>query len=169
MKDIKNYEGLYAITSCGKVWSYRRKKFLAPRDDKDGYQRVNLCKDGQQKTFFIHRLVAEAYIPNPDNKPQINHKDEVKTNNYLNNLEWATSKENVNYGTRNERSAKSRSIPVYCVELDKVFSSMKEGAQALGLQPGNISACCAGRAKTTGGYHWRYAIGQEATALSRVR
>ena len=82
MKDIRGYEGLYAITSCGKVWSYRRKKFLKPGVIQGGYLNVVLTnKDGQQKNHRVHRLVAEAYIPNPEGKEQVNHKDENKYNN----------------------------------------------------------------------------------------
>lgn len=103
MKDIQGYEGLYAITSCGKVWSHRRKMFLKPQPDKDGYLCVYLSNHCEKKCFKIHRLVAEAYIPNPENKRCVNHKDEDKSHNYLNNLEWMTDYENCNYGTRNKR------------------------------------------------------------------
>lgn len=88
MKDIKDYEGIYAITSCGKVWSYRSKKFLKPRPDNDGYLRVNLKLNGSGKTMRIHRLVAEAYLPNPDNLPSVDHINFDKTNNSVNNLRW---------------------------------------------------------------------------------
>lgn len=108
MKDIKGYEGIYAITSCGRVWSYRSKKFLKPRPDRDGYLRVNLKLNGKEKTIHIHRLVAETYLPNPDNLPQINHKDEVKSHNWINNLEWCTASYNVNYGARNQKMIDSR-------------------------------------------------------------
>ena len=87
MKDIKGYEGLYAITSCGKVRSYRRKKFLCPNTSVDGYVRVGLHKNGKTKTIEIHRLVAEAYIPNPEGLPQVNHKNENPSDNNLENLE----------------------------------------------------------------------------------
>lgn len=83
MRDIKDYEGLYGITSCGRVWSYRSKKFLKPANDGSGYLKVALCKDKKRKWYYIHRLVAEAYIPNPENKLYINHIDENKANNSL--------------------------------------------------------------------------------------
>ena len=162
MKDIKGYEGLYAITSCGKVWSYRSQKFLKPVSDKDGYWKINLSKDGQRKTYQVHRLVAQAYIPNPEDKPQVNHKDEVKTHNYINNLEWTTAKENSNHGTRTKRSVetqrknKTNMIPVYCIELDRVFDGVNVAAAELGLSGSNLCACLQGRQKTFGGYHWRY-------------
>lgn len=107
MKDIIGYEGLYAITSCGRVWGYKRKKFLKPIPDKDGYLKVNLCKNGVIKAHYIHRLVAAAYIPNPDNKPTVNHKDENKTHNWINNLGWMTMAEQNIYGTRLERVSNS--------------------------------------------------------------
>lgn len=107
MKDVKGYEGLYAITSCGKVWSYKSKRFIIPHPNKKGYLRIKLYKNNSYKTYSIHRLVAEAYIPNFENKSQVNHKDENKSNNCVGNLEWVTSKENANYGTRNERIANS--------------------------------------------------------------
>lgn len=108
MKDIEGYEGLYAITSCGKVWSYKSKKFLKARYDKDGYISVALRKDGKTKYFFVHRLVAMAYIPNPNNLPEVNHKNEIKSDNNINNLEWCTRKYNANYGTIKERLAFAR-------------------------------------------------------------
>ena len=152
MKDIKGYEGQYAITSCGKVWSYKSKKFLSPGRCRNGYYQVGLCKNNVKKHYVIHRLVAEAYIPNPENKPQINHKDEDKSNNALSNLEWVTAKENINYGTRNKRASKK----IYCVELDKVFDSLTSTSKELGLSIGNISSVCSGRRYTAGGYHFKY-------------
>ena len=152
MKDIKDYKGEYAITRDGKVWSYKRKKFLKPRLV-GGYHQVVLCKDGKKKDLYIHRLVAEAYIPNPDNLPQVNHKDEDKSNNCVENLEWCDAKYNINYGTRTKKISK----PVYCEELDRTFKSQVEAARELGLKQCNIVSCCKGRYKTTGGYHWRYA------------
>ena len=103
MQDIKGYEGIYAVTEDGQVWSYRRKKFLKPYDTGRGYKKVDLYLKGKREKRYIHRLVAEAFIPNPENKPQVNHKDENKDNNSVGNLEWMTSKENNNYGTAKQR------------------------------------------------------------------
>lgn len=165
MRDIPGYEKQYAVTEDGQVWSHKRNKFLTPLPDKDGYLRVHLCNEGKIKTFFIHRLVALTYIPNPEGKPTVNHKDEIKTNNHVSNLEWATVKENTNYGTRTQRANETKVLrncvnarkPVYCVELDKTFPSSNAAAKELDLDQGTISKCCNGKRKSTGGYHWRFA------------
>lgn len=161
MKDIKNYEGLYAITSCGRVWSYKNQRFITGGIDGSGYQFVQLYKDGVRQTCKVHRLVAEAYIPNPEGKPQVNHKDEVKTHNYINNLEWVTPQENVNYGSRSERAIKNTRKPIYCIELDRVFESGSQAAKELGLSAGNISNVLKGRYKSTGGYRFEYVKGDK--------
>ena len=147
MKDIKGYEGLYGITSCGKVWSYRSNKFLKPYDNGKGYLYVKLCKDGKMKPYRVHRLVADAYLPNPDNLSQVNHKDENKANNALSNLEWCDAAYNNNY---------SQAKKVQCVETGEVFNSITKAAEAINRSTGNICNCLAGRRKTTGGFHWRY-------------
>ena len=156
MKDIKGYEGLYAVTSCGKVWSYRRKKFLTPAN-LNGYLRVCLYKDRQEKWCMIHRLVADAYIPNPENLPQINHKDENKANNCLQNLEWCDSKYNINYGTRNEKASNSLKIPILQYSLDGEFIREWSSATDVGIEvQSNICACLNGRQKTAYNYIWKY-------------
>ena len=152
MKDIKGYEGLYAITSCGKVWSYKSKRFLTPRINDKGYLRVALSKEGQAKDFYIHRLVAMAYIPNPENKPVVNHLDENPLHNYLNNLEWATQKENLNYGTCQQRKSKR----VCCVETNEIYDSVKAGALSLNLTSAALVRCLRNEKYTCGGYHWKY-------------
>ena len=152
MKDIKNYEGLYAVTEDGNVWSYKSKKWLVPLNSR-GYQRVQLCKDGTRIAYSIHRLVALTYIPNPNNLPQVNHKDEDKTNNSVTNLEWCSADYNNKYGTHATCTMK----PIYCIELDRIFNSSKEAAHTLGFAQCSLSNCLTGRRKTAGGYHWRYA------------
>lgn len=157
MVDIKGYEGKYAITSCGKVWSYKRKKFLKTDKNSKGYARVHLSKNNVGKNIAIHKLVAMAYIPNLDNLPQVNHKDENKENNSVNNLEWCTNKYNSNYGTRNERMARAKMKKVLCVELNRIFDSELQAAKELTMSVSRISACCSGKFSTAGGYHWCYA------------
>lgn len=105
MKDIPGYEGMYAVTEEGHIWSYKRNKILKGVINSAGYPTVKLCKEGTEKTFYIHRLVAIALIPNPENYPQINHKDEDRLNHHPSNLEWCDSKYNNNYGGHNERQA----------------------------------------------------------------
>lgn len=151
MKDIKGYEGLYAVTSCGKVWGYKRNRFLSPRLH-NGYLRVALCKNGVTKDFFVQRIVAEAFIPNPNNLPQVNHKDENKENNCVRNLEWCNAEYNINYGTRNSRMSKG----VRCVELNKIYNSITEAAQDTKVKIQHISACLLGHQKTAGKCHWEF-------------
>ena len=111
-------------------------------------------KNGKTKTCVIHRLVAETYLPNPLNLPQVNHKDEDKLNNALSNLEYCTAAYNTNYGTHNERSAKARQKKVICIETGQVFKSVKEAQDFVNST--HISECCRGKLKTTAGYHWAY-------------
>ena len=160
MLDIKGYEGLYAVTEDGQVWSYRRKKFLVPNGSK--YKQVTLSKNGEKKFFAIHYLVLTTFKPCENmSELTINHKNEIKTDNRLENLEWLSQKDNDNYGTRNERISKTHSIPVYCVELDKIFESGKVAAEALGLQRSHICRCCKDSLRTTGGFHFQYAEHKE--------
>lgn len=156
MKDIKGYEGLYAITSCGRVWSYKRKKFLKTYNHKNGYTQVGLSKNNICKTFLVHRLVAEAYLDNPDKLPEVNHKDEIKSHNWINNLEWCTASYNRNYGTRNERAARKQMKKVLCVETKEIFDGVNDAARKTGLSAGHISQVCNKKRNTTGNYHWEF-------------
>lgn len=148
MKDISGYEGLYAITSCGRVWSYKTNKFLKLKKENTGYLQVGISKDGVRKFYGIHRLVAMTYIPNPLGLPQVNHKDEDKHNNCLQNLEWCDAKYNMNYGSRGK--------DVYCEELERIFKSGSEAATCLGIDASSIGKCCRGERKTAGGYHFKF-------------
>ena len=103
-KDIEGYEGFYSVSNLGRVYSRRRERFLTPIITKMGYQRVHLSVDGNVETRAIHRLVAQAFIPNPENKPTVNHINEVKTDNRVENLEWATNLEQNIHGTRMARA-----------------------------------------------------------------
>lgn len=156
MRDIKGYEGHYAITSCGRVWSYKSEKFILPHDNGGGYLIIDLCKNGVRKHHYAHRLVAQAYLPNPDNLPQVNHKDECTTHNYLNNLEWCAADYNHAYGTRAKRQSQKISTPVYCIELDKAFSSYAEAAKHLNISPSYVKYSLEHPNKSKG-YHFKLA------------
>lgn len=152
--DIKGYEGLYLISDQGRVYSIRNNLYMAYKETQDGYLQVRLSWQGKKKTEYIHRLVARHFIPNPDNLPQVNHKDENPQNNNVSNLEWVTAKTNNNYGKHNERAAKARCKPVRCIELDKVYESAKAAQDDLGIFASQITAVCRGKGLTAGGYHW---------------
>lgn len=170
-KPIKGYEGLYEVSNLGNVKSVckngkgigigksRKEVILKPIMNK-GYLRVNLSKNGVIKHFSIHRLVAEAFLPNPNNYPEVNHKDENKTNNTIDNLEWCDSKYNNNYGTRNERINKTRSKSVRQYFLNgtlfATYKSIGEACRSTNINTGNISACCNKKQKTAGGFIWKF-------------
>lgn len=155
MKNIKGYNGEYSITSCGKVWSHKSNRFLTPHIDKSGYYNIVLMNNGTQKNHKVHRLVGEAYIPNPDNKPCINHKDENKIHNYISNLEWVTVAENNVYGSRLNKMEK----PVLCVETKNIYKSARYAGRTTGISAANIIRCCNRVRITAGGYHWQYVRG----------
>lgn len=106
-KDIPHYEGLYQISDQGQVWSIKRQIHLKPRYDKDGYVKVALYKNGKAKYEFVHRLVALAFCDKPEGTNIVNHLNEIKDDNRAINLAWTTTKDNLNYGTRNERISKA--------------------------------------------------------------
>ena len=151
MKIIEGFNGKYGITEDGKVFSFASNKFLKPQATEKGYLTVCLGRGTNYKPYRIHRLVAEAYLPNPDNLPEVNHKDEDKSNNSVSNLEWCTGDYNLHYGSRMLLNK-----PVHCVELDKTFSSASVASKELGIRDDRIRFCCKGRCKTVGGYHWKY-------------
>lgn len=167
--DIKDYEGLYQVSNFGRVRSLDRLdgsnhrlkgRILKPIKQTHGYLHVCLYKNGSQSIKKIHRLVAQAFISNPENKLDVNHIDENKTNNMLSNLEWVTRKENVNHGTRNERAGKSNSIAIIATNIktgeSTEFYGSNECARQFGLSQGNIAKVLKGRLKQTGGYTFKY-------------
>ena len=156
MKDIKNYEGLYAVTSCGKVYSYKNKIFLKPNPIKNNYLQVTLYKNGIRKNFLVHRLVAEAYLPNPNNLSEVNHKNENKKDNYLNNLEWCDRINNCNYGSRNQKISKAVGQYTKTGEFIAQFNSISEAGRITGININCISRCCRGNFKTAGKYVWKF-------------
>lgn len=159
MKDIKGYEGLYAVTSCGKVWSYRSKKFLKAYESGGGYLKVSLQgTDGGRKQVYVHRLVAEAFVPNPEGKGYVNHLDENKKNNVPSNLTWVSQQENVIYSMVAKPKIFSQ---IRCVETGEVFNSCVDAAAWAGVHRYAINSAVNGKAKTSAGYHWERVLQNE--------
>ena len=178
-RDIEGYEGLYQVSNTGKVKSLERtiwtgrgcyhtlpERILKADKWGGGYYQVTLFKDGKRDRYKVHRLVAKAFIPNPDNLPCINHKDENKKNNCVQNLEWCTYKYNSNYGTSMERSVSKRRKAVIGINIATgnilKFKSMSEAGRYFGGSNGAVSRCCQGKIKSYKGYIWRYADSEEA-------
>ena len=163
-KDIEEYEGLYQVSNLGRVKRVTTGRILKGCKHSGGYLHICLYKNGSQFTKIIHRLVAQAFIPNPESKPQVNHIDEDKTNNMVSNLEWSTSNENNNHGTRNKRAgkaiSKSNSIPIIATNLktgdSTEFCSGKECTRQLGVNSTGITNVLKGRRNHTGGYTFKY-------------
>lgn len=159
--DIIGFDGLYQVSNFGKVKSYKRKNKTVLKESlsKKGYKRVILYKNNKQFYYSVHRLVATAFIPNPENKPHINHKDGNKLNNRVENLEWCNAKENVlhKYYVLNKQLK-----PVKCIETNEIFKSVKEAGLSKNIKPNNISCVCNKKPKynTAGGYHWEFVRGE---------
>lgn len=188
---ICGYSDLYEISTMGRVKSlpksfvrsngrpcHFKERVLKPYSNKDGYLVVNLTKDGSSKGMLVHRLVADAFLPNKRNFPEVNHKDENKKNNAVNNLEWCTRDYNCNYGNRNKKISQSNHkssrtkkhlqdlaeqhrTPVLQLLKDnrtivKKWNSTVE-AEDGGFDSSHISACCRGKRKSHKGYCWAYA------------
>lgn len=176
-KDIEGYEGLYQVSNLGRVRSLlrinrcfdktyiRKGKVLKGMSDKDGYSYVLLSKEGVQRKFLIHRLVAKHFILNPQNFPQVNHKNEVVNDNRLENLEWCDCVYNIRYGTGVKRRAelqtnKHGAKVVLQFTLDgefiREFPSTMEIVRVYGFRQSHINECCLGKAKSSYGYVWKY-------------
>lgn len=176
---VYDYTGLYKVSNYGRVKSLDRvdsnghkvKGKIMESYNNGGYLFVNLSKDGKQQQFYIHRLVATMFIPNPKNLPIVNHKNELKYDNVWTNLEWCTHKYNTNYGTclkRMSEKRKGEKHPMYgrtgsksprarkviCLETKQIFGCAKDAQGWLGK--GGVANCLTGRSKTAGGYHWQY-------------
>jgi hypothetical protein len=175
--DIENYEGLYQISNFGRVYSLISGKFLKPKKHKDNYLRVGLCKNGKHKGYLIHRLVASAFIPNPLNYKEVNHKDENPSNNHVENLEFCDRKYNINYGSRTERTlqnpnykatrekalkAAKEKTSKKVLQFDKdgefvkEYPSTSEASRQTGIGQSNISNCCNGKLHSAGKFLWRF-------------
>ena len=177
-KDIEGYEGLYQVSNLGRVLSLGRDivrrtrygtmapyhiagKVLKPLHSQGDYCYVHLFgNDGTSTNHKVHRLVAKAFVPNPDNLNEVNHIDEDKENNRADNLEWCKHVDNCNHGTRNERSASKRGRQVEQLTLDghhvAFYQSASEASRMTGIGHTCISLCCRGKTKTAGGYRWKF-------------
>lgn len=140
-KDIENYEGLYQVSNLGEVRSIRNGKCRKLKVCEGAYKYllIQLSKNGKATTYRVHRLVAQAFIPNPHNYEQVNHKDEDKQNNLASNLEWCNQVYNCNYGTFRKRVG-VRAKKIRCITTGEIFNSQAEAEQKYGAT--NISNCC---------------------------
>ena len=164
----------YSVSSNGDIRRDETNRILAGGHDLDGYRQITLCQDGKRKMFKLHRLIALAFVPNPDHKPMVNHIDGVKTNNQVSNLEWVTNQENQDHywrvinceehHIRRVNSHKGKGLlsenpnakAVICIELQKTFPTMKEAQIYTGVRYTKISQVCHKKRKTAGGYHWEF-------------
>jgi hypothetical protein len=157
--EVCNLDGKVRNTKTGRILKQRRNK-------KTGYCTVGLSKDGKGKIFYVHRLVATAFIPNPLNYTDVNHINEDKTDNSVENLEWLPHKENMNHGTCQQRKGKAVSETlkgheptnakkVICIETGQVFDTVEDAKKWAGIT-GGIIKCCKGTQQTARGYHWKY-------------
>lgn len=186
-KDIDGFENIYQVSNLGRVCSKTRRqgnryylgKILKPSDNGHGYLHITLANRGKRYQRYLHRLVAQAFLPNPYNYPEINHKDENTKNNQVNNLEWCTAKYNSNYknhglhvsqGSKNSiqkhiaciQNGMKTAKPVIQLTLDgqivKYWASMGQAAKQGKFRRRNIRRCCEGEFKQYKGYKWQYAV-----------
>ena len=162
-RDVAGYEGLYKVSNFGNVMSLKHKKpkLLKPYNNGKGYLLVDLRNNNKpRKTISVHRIVAQAFLPNPNNLPQVNHKDENKKNNRVSNLEFCDAKFNINYGTCIERIAKALSKSVFQFDKNGKFiseyPSAMDAERKTGIYNGHIGQVCNGIRKSAGNFVWKY-------------
>ena len=180
-KDVKDYEGLYQVSNLGRVKSLDRYipntngvgvrmikgVILKTTINNSGYETLALHRDGRTKRFLVHRLVGLTFIPNPENLSDINHIDENKFNNCVDNLEWMSHIDNMNYGDRNKKAGENRkgklilsegsnASKVINLDTNKIFGSIKEASMFYDINASGISQNCRGKSSNCGGYHWMY-------------
>lgn len=171
-KPVVGFEGLYEVSNMGRLKSIPRARtkggILHCQKTCWGYLICNLWKEGEVHSFSVHRLVAEAFIPNPEGKQTVNHIDCNRENNCVSNLEWTSQKENiqhsVNLGHYENVGAEKKAVAQYDLQGNFIvaYKSISEAAKETGLFVQNISKCCHGHLKKTGGYAWRFAEGGES-------
>lgn len=160
--DIPGYETIYEISDVGVVRNKKTQRIIKAKDNGWGYLLTRLNKDGVRKGIAVHRLVAMTFISNPNKKPEVNHKDGNKLNNSVSNLEWVTRSENIKHAwhvlgkhniTNNDNHLKRQCV---CVELNKIFSSLAEGARFVNGHVSSVHKACKGVVKTHKNFHWKY-------------
>ena len=168
-KDIKNYQGIYQISNLGKIKN-NKGKLLKQFKNHKGYLTIQLSKNGDSKTYTVHRLVAQAFIPNPDNKPQINHKNCNKEDNKIDNLEWCTNNENKAHAKINGlcksspkggSNLRAKKVIQYDIEgrIIRKWDCIQDIVRCFKIATGsNIIGCCKHKAKTAYGYKWEYEV-----------
>ena len=164
-REVYGFNVLYEVSNLGRVRTkYNSGKvygkeytYLEPCDNGNGYLRFNWKSSHSTHTVYLHRLVAETFLENPNGYSDVNHIDENKHNNRVDNLEWCTHQYNCGYGTRNERVSSKRRLKIKCVETGTVYPSMREAANDYSVCVTAISNCLSGRAKSSCGKHWVYA------------
>ena len=151
-RNVKDYEGLYKVSNLGRVYSVRRGTVMKQTLHSTGYRVVSLHKDMKTVVCYVHRLVANAFLPKEEGYYEINHKDEDKSNNAVDNLEWCTRVYNLNYGTAKYRKVinNKKRRAVRCVETGKEYISVNSASRATGAWAQNISHCLNGKQKSTG-------------------
>lgn len=175
-RPVKGYEARYLVDENGNVYSFASQRELTQRYNADGYKTVSLYSDGKIKQRGVHRIVAEAFIENPNNYPIINHKDEDKANNNVNNLEWCTYRYNICYKDANKRRSETmKGRPalnrkgVYARKVGDsewtYYSSIDSAKKATGIANYHVTAVCQGKEKQTKGYEFRYAEPSEVTEI----
>ena len=158
-REVKEYSN-YEVNQLGEIRHKKRQKILKPRDNNGGYQYVNFKINGKNTNFAVHRIVANAFIPNPNGYTEVNHKDYNKKNNCVDNLEWVSSSQNKQHSYLKQENKKSRGKAVnqYTKEgmFLKIFDSVSDAAKELGCCVAAISNCCLGRTKTSQGFRWSF-------------
>lgn len=161
-RDIPRYLEKYKASNLGNIYSIKNNQKLKTNISQNGYERLNLYSDGKRIKEYVHRLVAEAFLENKDNKEFVNHIDENKLNNNINNLEWTTNSENQLHGTCISKIQKALSFPVVKIsitnEIIEEYSSIKDAALSIkdNASTSSISKACKGILKTAYGFKWKY-------------
>ena len=145
----------YEVSTHGNVRNLKG-HYMTQFDNGRGYLQVHLTKNKQSRHCLVHRVVAQAFIPNPENKPTVNHLNEDKHDNRVENLEWATSKEQATHGTLQQRLSEKKEKKVRCIETNTIYDSVQQASED--ATKSNIVSCCRGRRKTTCGFHWEYVV-----------